>query len=124
MNMSSFQNAENLEEIVQLLACKIEESWQRNLKLVKITWHSKTWWNNKCQLSLDKYQLSQSLENWYSFKSTIKKIKWLFFDDKIEEIANKNCSLWELINWVKKWKLPAIEAIQYEGHLCIELENL
>jgi len=54
-NISSFQNAENLEEIVQLLISKIEESWQRNSKLVKITRHSKAWWNDKCQLSLDKY---------------------------------------------------------------------
>jgi len=28
------------------------------------------------------------------------------------------------MNWVKKWKLPVIEAIQYEGHLCIKLEDL
>ena len=28
------------------------------------------------------------------------------------------------MNWVKKWKLLVIEAIQYEGHLCIELEDL
>ena len=28
------------------------------------------------------------------------------------------------MNWVKKCKLPAIEAIQYKGHLCIKLENL
>ena len=28
------------------------------------------------------------------------------------------------MNWVKKCKLPAIKAIQYEGHLCIELEDL
>jgi len=36
VNTSSFQNAENLEEIVQLLVSKIEESWQRNSKPVKI----------------------------------------------------------------------------------------
>jgi len=48
VNMSSFQNAENLEEIVQLLMFKIEESWQRNSKPVKITRHSKAWWNNEC----------------------------------------------------------------------------
>jgi len=47
VNMSSFQNAENLEEIVQLLMYKIEESRQRNLKPVKITRHSKAWWNDK-----------------------------------------------------------------------------
>jgi len=28
------------------------------------------------------------------------------------------------MNWVKKQKLPAIEAIQYNGHPCIRLENL
>jgi len=28
------------------------------------------------------------------------------------------------MNWVKKYKLPAVEAIQYEGHLCTKLENL
>ena len=41
-----------------------------------------------------------------------------------EEIANKKCGLWELMNWVKKQKLPMIEAIQYEEHLCIKLEDL
>ena len=29
-----------------------------------------------------------------------------------------------LINWVKKHKLPAVEAIQYEGCLCIKLKDL
>jgi len=48
VNMFSFQNAENLEEIVQLLISKIEKSWQRNSKPVKITRHSKAWWNDKC----------------------------------------------------------------------------
>ena len=28
------------------------------------------------------------------------------------------------MNWVKKRKLPAIKAIQHEGHLCIELKDL
>ena len=43
---------------------------------------------------------------------------------KIDEIANKNCGLWELMNWVKRRRLPVIEAIQYNGHLCIELDDL
>jgi len=47
VNISSFQNVENLEEIVQLLIYKIEESQQRNSKPVKITRHSKAWWNDK-----------------------------------------------------------------------------
>ena len=28
------------------------------------------------------------------------------------------------MNWVKKCKLPAIKAIQYKGHPCIELKDL
>ena len=42
-NIFSFQNIENLKEIVQLLMSKIEEPWQRNLKPVKITRYSKAW---------------------------------------------------------------------------------
>jgi len=38
-------------------------------------------------------------------------MKHNFFDEKINEIANKKCGLWELINWVKKRKLSMIEAI-------------
>jgi len=36
----------------------------------------------------------------------------------------KNSSPWELMNWVKKCKLPAIKAIQYNGYLCLELKYL
>ena len=28
------------------------------------------------------------------------------------------------MNWIKKHKLPIVEAIQYEGCLCIKLEDL
>jgi len=54
----------------------------------------------------------------------VRKSKHIFLDNKITEIANKKCGLWELINWVKKQKLLAIEVIQFNSWLYIELENL
>ena len=103
---------------------KIENIWFEHSKLVNITRYSKAWWNEDCYYSLDKYYQTCSLENWKNFKSTVKKSKCSFFDDKIEEIANKKYSSWELINWVKKRKLFVIEAIQYERCPYIELEDL
>ena len=75
VNMTSIQNAETLEKVVMALSSNIEELWQRHSKTVKITKHSKVWWNNNCQLSLDRYWHSRSLKNWCSFKNMVKNSK-------------------------------------------------
>ena len=92
--------------------------------MVNITRHSKAWWNRNCHYTLNKYQQTYSLENWKDFKNTVKKSKHIFFDDKIDEIVNKKYGPLELMNQVKKHKLPAIEAIQYKGCPYIKLEDL
>ena len=50
---------------------------------------SKSWWNEECGLVLNNYRTTQSLENWKTFKSKVKTTKQLFFNIKIQEIANK-----------------------------------
>ena len=63
-------------------------------------------------------------DNWKIFKKAIKNSKWELFNNKIHEISNKRKEPWKLMNWVKKRKLPAIEAIKYNGHLYLKIEDL
>ena len=45
------------------------------------------------------------------YKKFVKKIKKSFFDKKIQEIALKNKKLQNLMNQIKKYKFPVIEAL-------------
>ena len=93
-------------------------------KKLKISKHSKQWWSDLCSQALNNYRTAKSCENWKSFKMTVKDAKRIFFNDKIQEIANKSRGPWELMNWVKSRKLPAIEVIKHNGYPCLTPENL
>ena len=58
------------------------------------------------------------------FKDTIKKTKWVFFNEKIQEIVFKNQRFCDFTNQVKKQKLPTIEALHFNGQPCIKLDEL
>jgi len=115
---------ENLNLVVNCLGSIIEQMWFKNAKRTKISKHSKQWWSQSCSLAINKYRASRSRENWKTFKSTVKETKCSFFDNKIHEIANSRYGPWELMNWVKKRRLPATEAIKFNGSPCLSLDSL
>jgi len=90
LNTSNLLNHESLEQVVNSLAARVEQAWNANARRVNITKHSKKWWNEDCNHSLNKYRESRSLEDWKSFIRTVKITKRSFFDIKIQEVSNKS----------------------------------
>ena len=87
-----------IEEATKSLVSRIEYVWKLNAKQVQIMKHSKSWWNEECNRTLNNYRTTRSLDNWKLFKSTVKSMKHIFFDNEIQEIANKKRGPWELMN--------------------------
>ena len=112
------------EQIVDKLATSIKQAWNSNARRVKIIKHSKIWWNKDCKQFLNTYREYRSLEDWKLFKSIVKTTKRVFFNSKIQEVANKSHRSWKLMNWVNKCKLPAIKAIKYDNQPCLSLDSL
>jgi len=48
----------------------------------------------------------------------------MFLDDKIHEIVSRNLRLWDLMKWVNKHKVLAIETLQYNSWPYIEINDL
>jgi len=67
---------------------------------------------------------SSNLQHWKEFKLVIHITKRKFFNDKIHEITSSNKRPWDLMSWVRKKSLPAIESISYKNHLCNTLLDL
>ena len=89
INVDDLSDSNKLKFVTNTLASKIKNTWRANSKWVNIMRQSKSWWNEECGLVLNNYRTTQSLENWKTFKSKVKTTKQLFFNIKIQEIANK-----------------------------------
>ena len=124
LNALNISNKEGLKNMVNNLNSLVNQAWNKFVKQLRITRHSKQWWNNECNQAINEYRASRSLESWKKFRRVIKDTKRKFFDSKIREVASKSCSSWELMNWVNKHKLPATEAIKYEENPYITTDSL
>jgi len=115
LDISNILDISELERVINDFANIIHGAWTKNSKIINITKHMKSWWNNNYNKNLAKYRSSKNIEDWKAFQKTVKNTKRYFFDLKIQEIANKKHSPWELMSWVNKHKLLAIEMIKYNG---------
>ena len=77
-----------------------------------------------CSRNLENYRTFKYIEDWKQFKRTVKIMKHVFFDLKIQEISNKKRDPWELMNWVNKCKLSAVKTVKYNGCSCLEIKDL
>jgi len=124
INMSNLSDVSSLDRAVNEFTNVVEGTWEKNMKVINITEHSKSWWDANYNRDLEKYRFSKSLEDWKTFQRTVKNTKQLFFNVKIQKIANKKQGPWELMNWVNKCKLSAIKAIKHNSQLCLEINDL
>jgi len=120
----NINSVKNLNSIVNQLGLIINQAWTKYAKRSKLSKHSKQWWTNSCSIALNNYRTSRSRDSWKAFKSSTREAKRSFFDSKIKEIVNKSRGPWELMNWVKKRKLPATEAIKYNSSPCLSPDSL
>ena len=102
INTASIPDKESLETIVQDYVRISEFIWYKFSQCVNINKCSKAWWNEECWDKLTRYRFSKILDNWKVFKGVMKKTKYLFFNNKIQEIMSKNRRPWNFMNWVKK----------------------
>ena len=93
LDTSHIENINNLESTVNQLRVIVDQMWDKNAKKSRYSKHSKQWWSESCRSILLAYRTERSRENWKSFKSVVKNAKRSFFDNKIQEIANKSCGL-------------------------------
>ena len=124
LSTNNIDDSDKLDNVVHWLGLIINQAWKNNAKKSRLSKHSKQWWSDKYGWALQNYRTSRSLENWKNFKRVVKNVKKSYFNEKIQEIANKRKGPWELTNWINRCKLPATETIKHNSQPCLSLESL
>jgi len=73
IDTSNISDRALLEEKVQEYMIILKSLWNKYSKSVRITKHSKAWWNDECNTKLNIYHISKSLLNWKLFKKGVSK---------------------------------------------------
>ena len=122
--MTNILNCKRLDEVTQEFTSIVKKLQYKHSKYTNITKYSKAWWNKECNRDLVTYQISRKRLDWIKYMKMVKMAKQIFFNNKIQEITSTNKIPWNLMNQVKKQKLPAIEAIKFNSYPCNNLNDL
>lgn len=63
LNTFNISNKECLKNTVNNFNLLINQTWNKNMKQMRITRHSKQWWTSEYKKALNKYRVLRSLEN-------------------------------------------------------------
>ena len=83
LDTSNISDIPELERVVNNFANIVDSAWMKNSKIINITKHVKSWWNDNCNKDLAKYRSSKNIEDWKAFQKTVKNTKRSFFNLKI-----------------------------------------
>ena len=104
LNTSNLLDISRLEKTADDFANIVNNFQVKNARIINVTKHSKSWQDENCSRGLEKYKNTKNL--------------------KIQEITNKKQGPWELMDWINKHKLPAIEMIKYNSQPYLKLNDL
>ena len=63
LDMTNLSDIPHLGKTVDNFANIVDKSWMKNSKIINVTKHSKSWWDEKCRKDLEKYKRLKSLKD-------------------------------------------------------------
>ena len=63
LHTSNLLDKNSLERVVNKFTKAVEYAWEKNLKIINITKHSKSWWDTNCSRNLERDRLTKSLDD-------------------------------------------------------------
>jgi len=63
LHTSNLSDITSLDNIVNKFTNMVKSTWKKNFKIINITRHSKSWWNENCNRDLVNYRLLKKLKD-------------------------------------------------------------
>ena len=108
--------------VVFHVADTVVSAWSLVAKASRVCMHSNSWWSEDCAHTKRIVLKVNTKLNWTALNKATKCAKWKFFDNHIAEISEKTKRPWDLMDCIRPWKMPPMEAITFKGRPCLSLD--